>query len=147
MADRRLGDDADSCVVGGRGERIFVQKQAAAGIKGETSRTGLLHGIDGVQTNHRHIEAHILVGLGDLDHGERSAQGRGFLAQRRRLHNFASAKNCCVGAFHRFHGNASGFGNDHGLTDVEAREMVCDRPSVGDVGLLGVGGGALGQGL
>ena len=46
------------------------KSRVRAGFDGEASRAGLNHGFDGADTDHRHIEAHVLVGLGHLHNGQ-----------------------------------------------------------------------------
>ena len=58
---------------------------------------------------------------------------------------FSGAEDGGVRAFHGFDGDAGGFGDNDGLADIEAGEVLRDGAAVGDVGLLLVGGRAAGE--
>ena len=78
-----------------------------------------------------HVEAHVLVGLGDFDDGERAAEGGGRIVQA--THQRAGTFDGGVGAFHGFYGDAGLRGDDDGLAEVVCGKRVGNGAAVGDV--------------
>ena len=85
MADLRLGDDGNAGFIRRRHYGFLIQQQTSPRIQRQAAGARLLHGFDSMQTDHWHIESHILIRLGHLDHGQGAAQRRWLLAQRWRL--------------------------------------------------------------
>ena len=110
-----------------------VEDERLAGGDREAGRAGLDHGLDGGDADDRHIEAHVLAGLGDLDDREAAAPER------------AGAADAGVGPLHRLDGDAGPGADDDGLPQVEARDLARDLEPVLDVAPLARGGGAPGE--
>ena len=51
-------------------ERVAVEEKGAAGFDGKAGCAGSQHRIQRAHTDDRHVEAHVLVRLGYLHHGE-----------------------------------------------------------------------------
>ena len=60
-------DDGDAGLVGRREERVAIEDQRLAGVDRQHLRAGDAHRLDGRKADDRHVESHVLVGLGDLD--------------------------------------------------------------------------------
>src|SRR5581483_3172588 len=56
-----LRDDADAGLICRSERGLLVQQQAASGVEREAGRACLPHGFYGVQPNHWHVKAHVLV--------------------------------------------------------------------------------------
>ena len=115
---RLLCDERDAGLVGGGDDGGGVEEQRTAGIDGEAGGAGAGHGFDGGEADDGDVEAHVLLGLGDLDDGEGAAEGGGGLVEA--AHQRAGALDGGVGAFHGFDGDAGLGGDDDGLAEVEA---------------------------
>ena len=64
------------CRLIGGGDDGFADRRAgAAGFDGEAGCAGSTHGFDGGDADDGDVKAHVLVGLGDFDDGERAAEG------------------------------------------------------------------------
>src|SRR5205085_7649346 len=98
-----------------------------------TGRAHFNHSFNRRQTNHRHIKSHVLIGFGNLYHGEASTD------------ELPGPANHGVGAFHGFDGDAGAFAHDYGLTQIEARNLVRYPAAVIDVTTLTIIGFALTQ--
>ena len=103
-----------------------------------------LHGFDGGDADDGDVEAHVLVGLGDLDDGEGAAEGGagcwvvGYFASSviEGAEEGAGAGDGGVGAFHGLDGDAGLGGDDDGLAEVVGGDGLGDGAAVGDVLLL-----------
>ena len=111
-ARQALPTIGDAGLVGGGEERVAIENQRPAGIDRQHRRAGDAHRLDRRQADNRHVEAHVLVRLGDLDDGDAVAG------------QVTGAGDGLVGAFH-------GLDRDHrlmlhgdGLADVEAGDRV-----------------------
>ena len=60
--------------LGLREERGAVDEESASGVHREDARAGLPHGHERPRAHDRHVEAHVLPGLRDLDHGRARAR-------------------------------------------------------------------------
>ena len=122
-----LRDDGDSgfvcCVEDGFG----VEEQGAACFDGEAGGAGGSHGFDGGNADDGDVEAHVLIGLGDLYDGERAAEGRfcllggGYFMVYFKIEGAeegSGAGDGGVGALHGFDGDAGLGGDDDGLAEV-----------------------------
>ena len=87
-----------------------TERQLAAGAD---------HGLNGRDADDRHVEAHILIWLGDLDDGQ-AALKRGRVAVASDRIRLAGALDGRVRAFHGLHGHAGLRGHHHRLANVEA---------------------------
>src|SRR5215470_4745476 len=77
-----VDDDGDLALVGGISHSVSVEEQAFARVERQAGGAGCAHHIDGFDADDRDIEAHILIGFGDLDYGERAAEGGGGAGER-----------------------------------------------------------------
>ena len=92
------------------------------------------HGFDGGDADDGDVEAHVLIGLGDLDDGEGAARGwRLSLVGFEGAEELAGAGDGGVGAFHGFDGDAGLGGDDDGLAEVVGGDGAGDGAAVGDV--------------
>src|SRR5690348_15043894 len=60
--------------IGGFDHAVAVQKKTFARVHSKAGSARFLHCVNRLQSNHRHVKTHVLVGLGHLDHGQRAAQ-------------------------------------------------------------------------
>lgn len=60
--------DRNSSGVCGIDYALPIQQQAFSGIDGKAGSPGSLHHLDGFHSDYRHVEAHILIRLRDLDY-------------------------------------------------------------------------------
>ena len=70
-------------------------------------------------TDDGNVKAHVLVGLGDFDHGKPARSSVEALVIER-LHEPPGSLDRRIGAFHGFNGDAGLRGNHNGLANVEA---------------------------
>src|SRR5258708_6751010 len=125
-------------------ENLFsLEEQALASVQRDARCACGLHDFDGLHSDDGDIEAHILIGLGDLYHGESAAERGGVAAERG--HDVGGARDGGVGALHGFDSDAGGFGDDDGLADVVLRELAGDGAAVVDVLAFLLGGRAAGE--
>ena len=143
MSRGGVGEDADTGFVGGGEDGFAIEQERAAGFEGEAGGTGGAHGFDGAEADDGDVEAHVLVGLGDFDDGERAAEGGGGVAEA--AHEVAGAGDGGVGAFHGFDGDAGLGRDDDGLAEIVGGDGAGYGAAVGDVFLLVFGGGAAGE--
>src|SRR5438309_7503098 len=126
-----VDDDGDVGFVRGMSYSVAIQQQTFPGVDGEAGCPGFFHGFNRTDANHRNIEAHVLVWLGNFDNRERAAQGGGGAFQR--LHELSSAFDGRIGAFHSFHSYAGSLGDHHRLSNVVLRDMAGNGAAIVDV--------------
>ncbi len=112
---------------------VAVDHQRLARVDRQQRRAGRAHRLDRRHADDRHIEAHVLIGLGHLDDPHAGAR------------ELAGARDDRVGAFHRFDRHDRGRLHRDGLSDVESGDRVRDTVPVGEVRTFLVGRRARGQ--
>ena len=70
----RFTHNRDARLVRSFDHSIAVEEEAFAGVDGETGCARLCHGFDGLHADHGNVKPHVLVGLGNFDHGEMAAE-------------------------------------------------------------------------
>src|SRR5881628_3464805 len=127
------GNDGDSVLVRQLDHFLAVEHQSFTGGETETGGAGVDHGFNRRDADYRDIEAHVLIGLGDLDDGEPAA------------HQPARAANHGVGPFHRFNCDAGAIANHNRLPQIESRDLLRNLQTVFDVAALAFVGCTPGQ--
>src|SRR5207253_9211671 len=101
-----------------------VEYQGLAGGQTKTRRARFDHGFNGRHADHRHIKAHVLIRLGELDYGEAAA------------HELARPPNYRVSAFHGFDGDAGAIAHHDCLAEIQPRDFDRYLETVFDITTL-----------
>jgi hypothetical protein len=133
-------DDGDTGQICGGEDGGGIEHQGFVGFDGEAGRASRLHGENSRDADDRYVEAHVLVGFGNLYYGKRTAQGccldRVFHWGVQRTEEITGSGNGGVSAFHGLDGDAGLGGDDDGLAEVVRGDGLGDGAPVGDVFLL-----------
>jgi hypothetical protein len=149
-----LCDDGDPGVICSAEDRFGVEHEGSTCFDGETGGACGSHGFDGGDADDWDVEAHVLIGLGDLYDGEGAAEGRLYLVGVRYFMVYfiikgaeegSGAGDGGVSALHGLDGDAGLGGDDDGLAEVVGGDGLGDGAAVGDILLLLFVGGAEGE--
>src|SRR6266566_9156888 len=113
--DRHLG------AIGEIDDRIALEQQSFSSFDRNDAQPCFDSGANRFDTNHRHIETHVLFWFGHFDHY------RAFACEG------AAAFDGVVRSFNSFNRNDSAILNDDRLSDVESRDFFGDSPAEIDV--------------
>ena len=103
----------------GQGHRLFlIDHDGLAGLDGQHAAAGLVQRFDGVAPDRRHVEAHVLLRLGHLDHGETAGAAQ-----------LAGAGDGPVGPFDGLHRKDRALLDGHALADVEPADLAGQAPA------------------
>ena len=123
-----VDNNRDLALVGGISDSIPVKKQAFPRVERQAGGARGAHDIDSLDADDRHIEAHILIGLGDLHNRKSTAESGGIAFEG--THDLAGTLDGGVGAFHGLDGHAGGLGDNDGLADIVVGEVARDGAAV-----------------
>src|ERR1700747_1973747 len=99
-----FGNDGYFSAVGRLHDGVPVQQETLPRIESQTCGSGRTHNFDRLYTNDRNVKTHVLIGLGDFEDREGSAQGGSIALER--AHQLPSPLDGCVRAFHGLNRNA-----------------------------------------
>jgi hypothetical protein len=149
-----LRDDSNSRFICRGKDGLGVEHECSACFDGETRGAGGSHGFDGGDADDGDVEAHVLVGFGDLDYGKGAAEG-GFCPRTggyfmvyfiiKGAEEGSCAGDGGVSAFHSLDGDAGLGGDDDGLAEVVGGDGLGDGAAIGYVLLLLLVGFAEGE--
>ena len=108
-------------LVGQGAEAIRLDQQGASGLDGERGESGSGPGFEGEGSDDRHVEAKILVGLGNIDRNGLSATHEG------------AAFDCVVRPLESIDGEDGAVADHDGLSDVEPADFFGDAQAEVDV--------------
>ena len=133
-----LRDDSDAGFIGGGEDCVGIEHEGSASFDGEAGGACGLHGFYCGEADDGYVEAHVLVGFGDLDDGERTAEGScclradaGFGVEC--AEESTGAGDGGVGPLHGLNGNTGLRGDDDGLAEIVGGDGLGDGASVCDV--------------
>ena len=116
--------DREAVPVGALQERRPVDQQRARGVDRQHARAGFVHRVERAASDHRHVEAHVLLRLGDLDDAHAAAG------------ELPGAGDDGVGPFHRLDGNDRRRLDRDCLADVESGNRIGHPVAECQIGLL-----------
>ena len=70
LVSSRNGHNSNRRVIGARNECSLIKQQGSFGLDGQAARAGAYHRLQRTHADDRHVEAHVLFGLGKFDDGE-----------------------------------------------------------------------------
>ena len=114
-------DDRDVRSRGGFHERFLFKEKRPSRFDGDHAQMRFRRHLDRRDTDDRHVEAHVLAGLGDFHHDR-------VLSTKR-----AAAFDRLVRALETFHRQDRPVFHDYGLADVEPAHFPCDLKAERDV--------------
>ena len=111
-------------MIGELDDRIAFQEQSLPSFNRYHPQFRVGTDTNRFNTDHRHIETHVLIRLGDFDHD------RAFARER------AATFDRVIRSLKRFHRNNCSVLHDDGLPDIESRDFFRDFPAQIDIFLF-----------
>ena len=96
-------------------DKVFFEHQGFSSLDSDDGDSGIGAAADGLGTDNGDIEAHVLIGLADLNHGHGLAASE-----------FAAACYAGICAFKCLYGEDGAVAHENGLADVETRAFLRD---------------------